>query len=35
MNAFILRLVLILLLQVAYKKHLLEKYERDTKGKAA
>ena len=23
------------LLQVAYKKHLLEKYERDTKGKAA
>ena len=24
-----------LLLQVAYKKHLLEKYERDTKGKAA
>ena len=35
MNALILRLVLILLLQVAYKKHLLEKYERDTKGKAA
>ena len=34
MNAFIF-LFNTVLLQVAYKKHLLEKYERDTKGKAA